>query len=296
MKHFYNNGKETKKFEEGTQPENWVLGRLGNFKKTKGNTGMRWYNNGKIQKQFFPNTQPVGWLLGMLPFSSTQLENLKIARNKRTDKPMLGKHHSEETKERIRQINLDKKYSAETNYKKGSGWRNKKRPAFSVEWRKNISKAQKGKKISIESYNKGIETKKKNGTLNYSKPEENLYGYLVKLFGKKDIIRQYKEERYPYFCDFYIKSKDLFIELNGNWNHGPHPFNNTDENDIDLLEQWQAKTNGKDYYSNAIYVWTELDVKKQQVAKENNLNYIMIYDYKDKENIENKLRLWHDVN
>ena len=30
-----------------------------------------------------------------------------------------------------------------------------------------------------------------------------------------------------------------------------------------------------------IYTWTDLDVRKQQIAKENNLNYIMFYSLTD---------------
>lgn len=143
---------------------------------------------------------------------------------------------------------------------------------------------------------KRYKTMKKNNSFNTSKPEENLYVLLCNIFGKEDVVRQYKEERYPYFCDFYVKSKDLFIELNGNWTHGPHAFDENDMNDVKLLENWKSKTSGKDYYSNAIYVWTELDVDKFNTAKKNNLNYIAIYDYTDMCKIENELRLWHDVN
>lgn len=51
MKKFYNNGEITKKFEQCEQTSGWVLGRIGNFKKTPDNTGMKWYNNGEVQKQ-----------------------------------------------------------------------------------------------------------------------------------------------------------------------------------------------------------------------------------------------------
>lgn len=143
---------------------------------------------------------------------------------------------------------------------------------------------------------KQYKTMKKNNSFNTSKPEEEFYEYLVDLFGEFDVIRQYKDDRYPYSCDFYIKSKDLFIELNGNWTHGFHPFDENNSEDLALLEQWKSKTNGEDYYSNAIYTWTELDKNKQAIAKNNNLNYLIIYDYNDKEAIENNLRLWHDLN
>ena len=143
---------------------------------------------------------------------------------------------------------------------------------------------------------KRYKTMKKNNSFNTSKPEEKLYVLLCNIFGEDDIIRQYKEERYPYFCDFYVKSKDLFIELNGNWTHGPHAFDENNVDDVKLLENWKSKSSGKDYYSNAIYVWTELDVNKFNIAKKNNLNYIAIYDYTDMCKIENEMRLWHDLN
>lgn len=59
-----------------------------------------------------------------------------------------------------------------------------------------------------------------NKTFNTSKQEENYYNYLLTKYKEEDIIRQYKDERYPYSCDFYIKPQDLFIELNLHWTHG----------------------------------------------------------------------------
>lgn len=38
-----------------------------------------------------------------------------------------------------------------------------------------------------------------------------------------------------------------------------------------------AKTSN--YYKNAIYTWTDLDVRKVKIAKENNLNFVAIYNY-----------------
>lgn len=124
---------------------------------------------------------------------------------------------------------------------------------------------------------KEIETKRKNGTLNSSKPEEELYLELCNLYGEEMVIRQYKEDRYPFFCDFYIKSEDLFIELNKCWTHGPHPFDCNSKEDLELLKKWEAKSVTSKFYSTAIYVWTELDVRKQNIAKMNGLNYKVIY-------------------
>ena len=79
-----------------------------------------------------------------------------------------------------------------------------KTQAFFDNYYKNIS--------SIKE--KEYQTKKEHGTFNTSKPEENYYEYLKTIYDETDVIRQYKDKRYPFCCDFYIKSKDLFIELN----------------------------------------------------------------------------------
>jgi len=50
--------------------------------------------------------------------------------------------------------------------------------------------------------------------LYYSQPEEDSYELLVDKFGYSEVIRQYRSEKYPFFCDFYIPCLDLYIELN----------------------------------------------------------------------------------
>lgn len=84
-------------------------------------------------------------------------------------------------------------------------------------------------------------TKKKNHTFNTSKPEEESYNLLLHKYDKNDIIRQYKDERYPFSCDFYIKSLDLFIECNYHFTHGSHPFNADNIEDVKLLENIRSK-------------------------------------------------------
>ena len=69
----------------------------------------------------------------------------------------------------------------------------------------------------------------------------------------------------------------MFIEVNKHWTHGGHPFNEKDLNDISKLEDWEEKAKISKFYRNAIYVWTDLDIRKQKYAKENNLNYKVIY-------------------
>lgn len=118
-------------------------------------------------------------------------------------------------------------------------------------------------------------TKKKNGTYIKSIIEDKCYFVLESIFGSGNIIRQYTDDRYPYNCDFYIPSLDLFIEINGTWTHQNHPFSSSAE-DLSILENWSNRSDS-DYYKNAIYTWTELDVNKEIAAKSNKLNYIRIY-------------------
>lgn len=112
-----------------------------------------------------------------------------------------------------------------------------------------------------------------------SKPEEELYLRLISQYGKEDIERQYYDkERYPYHCDFYIKSEDLFIELNAHWTHGPAPFDKDNEDHVKLLNLWKHKIKDSKFYENAIYVWTDLDVRKLNTLRANKLNFKLIYD------------------
>lgn len=83
---------------------------------------------------------------------------------------------------------------------------------------------------------KNFQTKKPNGTMNSSKPEEASYMLLVERFGKDDVIRQFKSKKYPFACDFYIKSHNIYIECNYGWTHGKHPFDENDVNDVAVLE------------------------------------------------------------
>lgn len=121
-------------------------------------------------------------------------------------------------------------------------------------------------------------TKKKNSTFNSSAVEERFYEALLSYFSSDDVVRQYKDSRYPYYCDFYIKSLDLFIELNMTWSHGPHRFNINNNEDLSLLGCWQEKAKTSNYYKKAIDTWTRRDVLKFKCAVENNLNYYAFYN------------------
>lgn len=130
-----------------------------------------------------------------------------------------------------------------------------------------------------EIQQKIIETKKKNHTFNTSKSEEILYSKLVKKFGESDIIRQYKSEKYPFLCDFYIKSLDLYIELQGFFTHGTEPFNPKNIEHIRKALKWKKSSSNQ--YKCALKVWTITDPLKRRMAKENNLNYIEVFDFEN---------------
>ena len=126
------------------------------------------------------------------------------------------------------------------------------------------------------SHEKSWRTRRKNGTFNVSKPEDTLYGLLCDKFGVDDVIRQYKSVEYPYHCDFYVRSRDLYIELNASWTHGGHWYDNTNRDDISQLEKWKAK--GGKYYLDAIETWTVRDPMKLSTAKLNGLSYLVFWD------------------
>ena len=126
--------------------------------------------------------------------------------------------------------------------------------------------------------------KKLNGTFNTSKPEDKSYELIKEAY--PDVIRQYKCDRYPFACDFYIPSIDTFIECQYSWTHGKHPYNKENKDDIELLESWKSKN--KEYYNNAIDTWSIRDVNKRNIAIQNNLNYIEFWNI-------NELKDWLKV-
>ena len=141
---------------------------------------------------------------------------------------------------------------------------------------KNLS-SERREEINQKIYN----TMKKNNSFNSSKGEDELYKILINKFGKEDIETQYnKDPRYPFHCDFYIKSKDLFIEYQGAFEHGPHPFNPNNEEDLKLVEEWEEKANikgPKSRYWNYINWWTIKDPLKLKYLRDNKLNFVLIY-------------------
>lgn len=178
------------------------------------------------------------------------------SKDKNLGKEPWNKGLTKETDERVKK---NAEHTSETNLKKAQEIKQSD-PEYFIKWRSNIN-----------------DVMRVNNTFNTSKPEEEYYEKLKSEYGEDNVIRYYSDERYPFVCDFYIPSEDLFIEYNGSWTHGGHPFNELDLDDISKLEYWEERSKDSKYYKNAIYTWTDLDVRKQKIAKENNLNYKVIY-------------------
>ena len=129
-------------------------------------------------------------------------------------------------------------------------------------------------------------TKKQNHTFNSSKTEQ----YVKELLQQKfDMIEyQYRSEQYPFNCDFYIPSLDLYIELNFHWTHGGRPFDENDESCIEQLNVRQEKAKLSKFYQNAIKTWVVRDIKKRQCAISNKLNWLCFYSFEELESWLNK--------
>ena len=127
---------------------------------------------------------------------------------------------------------------------------------------------------SPEAIAKANATRLSNNTVRKSQAEDDFYNKLLLFFNKDDIIRNYTDARYPNLCDFYIKSKDLFIEYQGHQSHGFRPYNPTDPKCWD--DEEYMKTHGYD-----LNTWQIRDPKKLQNALNNKINLLLIYPKND---------------
>lgn len=139
--------------------------------------------------------------------------------------------------------------------------------SHSEEERERINKTRAIKSENVEeAVNKARVTKRKNGTCKRSKSEDAFYESLKITFN--DVERWYSSDpRYPFECDFYIPSKDLFIEYQGHPSHGNEPFDPNNQKHLEFLDNTKLD----------MTTWTTRDPKKLKVAKENNINLVLIY-------------------
>lgn len=124
---------------------------------------------------------------------------------------------------------------------------------------------------------KRLDTKRKNGTFTSSAPEDTIYLLFKSVY--QNTVRQYTSEKYPYMCDFYIPEIDTYIEYNGNWTHGGHPFDSDNNEDNARLKEWKNKNTP--YYNSAVDVWSKRDPEKRRKATESGIRYIELWSIDD---------------
>ena len=159
---------------------------------------------------------------------------------------------------------------------------------YGVEYSMQIPKNKEYMSYLMSSYEmqeRRYNTMKRNHTFNSSSTEEELFLYIKSRF--PTVVRQYKDKnRYPYFCDFYIPELDYFIELQGYYTHGNHPFDPNSNEDLQLIEYYKKKY-GED--CQPITIWSIKDVEKRNCAKSNHLNFKEVWSLEDGKNFVNDL-------
>lgn len=229
-------------------------------------------NSGILKKRNKTNTERYG---GNSPICSNDVKN----KLKETNLNRYGVEcvfQSDEIKKTIKNTNM-KKYGVENPFSSSIIQEKIKQTNLERYGMENYQQSEEGRNKCIERFATGIpqqkdyETKKRNGSFKSSRPEKKLFSILKEIFGEENVIDEYKDERYPFKCDFYIKILDLFIELNLHYTHGGHPYNPNSEEDKKYLERYKN-------CNQIVDVWTVRDPKKLEIANKNKLNYIRIYN------------------
>ena len=113
-----------------------------------------------------------------------------------------------------------------------------------------------------------------------SLPEQKLYKLLVKKYGKDDVLVNHKDDiLYPWKVDFYVKSRNLFIEYNGFYTHHDCWYNGKSKTHRDL--KYMLENSDKYGYNKKYKTWIVSDVEKRKTAKRNNLNYVVLWNEQD---------------
>ena len=126
-----------------------------------------------------------------------------------------------------------------------------------------------------------------------SKQEQKLFSILTEELGY-NIETHYKSELYPFNCDVYIPSLDLFIEYQGWQGHGNHPYTDSVA-DRAIVNRWRVneeivlRTNASSQYTSMIKTWTVLDPMKRKVAKENKIKLLEIFKFKDAADVQKQI-------
>lgn len=107
---------------------------------------------------------------------------------------------------------------------------------------------------------------------------KEVYNKLTSVFGEDDVVKQFKSDVYPFYCDFYIRSRDMYIDSRYHWTHNDHPFDMDNRADADTVKEWKKRNTS--YFEKAVLTWTKTDPKKRETAKTNGLNFLEFWDVK----------------
>lgn len=122
-------------------------------------------------------------------------------------------------------------------------------------------------------------------------PSENLVFMVLRdHFGTDDIVPQYSDDRYPYKCDFYVKSQDMFIEVNAFTGHYTRFYDKDDEECQQQLKKWLTQAKHKSLCLTYIDEWVGSDVEKIKTALDNGINYTVFWDSRSA--LRKQLREW----
>lgn len=179
-------------------------------------------------------------------------------------------------------------------------WKSKSREEIKLIYKKQLDSKRLHNTLPSNPtiINKVHSTKKKNGTLggNRSKAEIRCYEKIKLKFSDSD-YSYFEDKRYPFNCDIYIPSQDLFIECHFSKYHHYHPF---DENCIGDLVELSRLNNiiNSPYYKDSdkkqcidiIYTWTRRDRLKLKTFQDNHLNYKIFYTEKEFNEWFNKIK------
>ena len=149
--------------------------------------------------------------------------------------------------------------------------------------------------VPFSSQNDEIKKKMRKSIVNSmmqgtSKPEEKLYNILKSIFPLTK--HHYTSKLYPFNCDFYIPEKDVYIEYQGSQFHHFHPFDAENPKDIEELNSLKEKDDNidrKNQYGVMIKVWTVSDPLKRKTVKDNNLNFLELWNLDDIDKVINKI-------
>lgn len=292
---WYTNGVDTIKVKPCQDiPEGYYKGRTFNYvawnKGLTKETDERVKNGAKKTSESLKGKEP--WNKGLTKNDniSLQVVSKKVSEYRKGKEPWnKGIPMSDESKEK-----LSKSHMGLPSWAKGLTKETDERI-------RRISEKQKGRKCYVVDWvsakKKEYETKKKNGTLsNYeSSAEKKFKKYFINMFGEENVKQQYFTDKYPYKCDFYIVSLDLYVEIHHAPWHNTHAYNKYSIDDNIELER--LKNKHSKWYDYEIYTWTDLDVRKLETAKKNNLNFIAIYKntitevFRD-DTIKNSVNFW----